>query len=679
MRPTTRQPPRREQKNENVRRSAEKIEERARKTRRSVRKRNTEERETTDSEVNTQKTNEPKRKIKRTTAEPKERKKKRKKNTDNSLTQWMDEDGNLTMWVPGEEEMEFAGDRFGNTATHPFKTEAILKHIHLISNHEMRKEVRDGLTRNWDSGFTGPTNEFKDDAIELKPEVETKILKQLQKEVEQGWTVGPFERPPFPNEWCKRQPFITRMFAIQKNKWQPSDLSIRIISHSSWPPGQSVNDFTARKIPGVVYYTIAMFISKVARAGKGALVSLIDVMHAYKNILLMSKCWHQQIVRAFGQYYAQLRGTFGSVAAGDAFITFIMGIREIVCTRLGLKGLDVYVDNFDNTVPGVEGVPDFPRANREHKAFVSMLREEFGFPLHEEKLPATSVDAHLGWQLDTLSRMVGMTAARMKMLLTLLAEWLTKTWYALKELRSLIGVVAFVSCVVPGLGAHLRHLRAEEFRQFPQRRKFGKARMTDRIQWVVRFLIDFIERTKGQTRLYDMDWSRGATINISTDASYEAHKGLQGGAGCGAICWQLGLAMGWKVSEEVRERAKRTSALSIPYLECFTAVMMLESLGDTIAGQRIMVTIDCEPAYKAARKRFSGNNDLREIIQRMDQTAATIGYSVRFELVGRDENSDADGLAKDPDSVDAFVQGRTAKSGQPFSVITPVVPQPLSW
>jgi hypothetical protein len=267
----------------------------------------------------------------------------------------------------------------------------------------------------------------------------------------------------------------------------------------------------------------------------------------------------------------------------------------------------------------------------------------------------------------------------MEMLLALLAAWLAKVWYVLKELRSLIGVVAFVSCVVPGLGAHLRYLRSEEFSQFPAKREFRRTRVTDRIQWVARFLVDFIERRKGQTRLYDMDWSRGATINISTDASYEAHKGLQGGAGCGAICWQLGLAMGWKVSEEVRERAKRTSALSIPYLECFTAVMMLESLGDTIAGQRIMVTIDCEPAYKAARKRFSGNNDLREIIQRMDQTAATIGYSVRFELVGRDENSDADGLAKDPDSVDAFVQGRTAKSGQPFSVITPVVPQPLSW
>lgn len=35
---------------------------------------------------------------------------------------------------------------------------------------------------------------------------------------------------------------------------------------------------------------------------------------------------------------------------------------------------------------------------------------------------------------------------------------------------------------------------SEEFKQFPEKRKFRKTRVTDRIRSMARFLVDFIER-----------------------------------------------------------------------------------------------------------------------------------------------------------------------------------------
>jgi hypothetical protein len=606
-----------------------------------------------------------------------EPKKREKKKDDEEGTESPRVEQNLTMWHPeGKEEM-FAGEDFGSSLTHPFNTEEILKLVHLISNDEMRQCVVDGLTGHWDSGYEGPTDQFRDDSIALEPEIEQKILEEIAGEVAKGWTIGPFDRPPFPNRWCNRQALITRMFAIQKNKWDLSDLAVRLISHFSWPPGSSVNDCTQRSIPGVKYYTIQMFISKVARGGKGATVSRTDVMHAYRNIILKSRCWHQQVVKIFGLFYVQCCGAFGSVMAGDRWVTFVMGILEIVRKVLQLEGLDVFVDNFDNVVPGVNGEPNWARAHSEHDALMRLLRDRFHFPLHEEEQPSTEIEAHLGWKLCTMRQIVGVTDKRMKMMRELLLRWILIDQYRQKDLKSLIGVVAFVACVIPGMGAHLKFLRAEEHRQFSSGRGFRKASKSPRLLWIVKWLLNFMEVYGGETRLYDMDWSRGATVDISTDASVQSHKGLEGSAGCGAWCWQLNKAMSWKATSEVLEQAKRAKSLSVPYLELFCPVMMLESLGEQLAGQRVLITMDCEPAYMAARKRFSNNTELREIIQRMDRTAALIGYSVRFELVSRDQNRDADNLAKKPEQIAMFLQGMTKRLGRPFSQVTPVVPRPL--
>jgi hypothetical protein len=592
------------------------------------------------------------------------------------------------MWVPKNPNSRLAQVNFGSTATHPFNTVEILKRQHLISNERMRAMVVKGLTKHWDSHYEGPRDIFRDDSVELDKEVEQKIFESIMKEEQAGWTVGPFGNIPFPNSWCPSQALVTRLFAIPKHKWHPENPEIRVVTHFSHPRGNSVNDWTGRWIHGVWYYTVQMFLSKVARAGKGALVSLVDVKHAYRNLLLNPADWHHQVVRVFGLYYVQLRGLFGSVTAGDNWIVFVSAIVEI--TRKVLKlggwtckesvgegGLDVYVDNFDNVVPGVNGQPDYERGRVEHGKIMRLLGEVFGLPLHEEHKPSTEIEAHLGWRVDTMRQMVGTTEERREMMLGLLLEWAGRQFYSKKQLDSLIGIVGFVACVVPGLQPPLTHLRECGHKNFPHHRT---GRVCKRLRNTCLWTHDFLTRWKGETRLYDMDWSDGHTVLLRTDASVAPFQGKSGG-GCGAWTAELGTYLAWVVTPEVLEQAMRLVKHSVPYLELWCIVVTLHTQRSALAGHRVMVYSDSRTAVLASQKRFSKNKHMLRLLHRMDRDAAVGGYSLRFSAIGRDLNEDADHLAKSwrcPDSVAPFVQDMEKRYETSFSRITPVRPPPLN-
>ena len=454
---------------------------------------------------------------------------------------------------------------------------ARLKAWDVVEKNEMRVIVRKGLTEDWDNRDDGPRDQFQDYSIELDDDAEKKVLKQMMEEKKRGWAVGPFPRPPFPNRWCERR--------------------------------NAINDWTNRNVPGVVYYTIRGFLSKVARGGRGALISLWDVENAYKNLLVQARDWHQQVIKVAGLFFVQLRGTFGSVTAGDNWIVFIMAIVEVTRKLLHMSGLDCFVDNFDNVVPGVDGEPDMERAQFQHRAFKELVGNRFGLPLHEEQGPTCVVNAHLGWAVDTMRQVVSAPEKRMEMMRKLLQLWLTLVWYTVKQLKSLIGVFAFVSCVIPGLGAPLRWLRMTEHRNFSGDRK--RARTSKRLQTTIAWLRNFLTRWNGETRLYDMDWKEGPTLSIKSDASV---KPVDGSGGCGAFCIELRKFIAWTATQEVLDRAMRAVQASVPYMELFSIVMVLHTLRDLLAGHRVMVFSDARSMVDAANNRWSDDRDLQELL-----------------------------------------------------------------
>src|SRR4051794_1264486 len=109
----------------------------------------------------------------------------------------------------------------------------------------MLLDVVAGIQVGFPTQYRGGGDFVRDYASPLGAEEEIINLNKAMDCVAKGWATGPFEVPPFPNEFCSKQPIITKSFTIPKHKWI-NDGSLRLIFHKSFPLGHSINSLTPR-------------------------------------------------------------------------------------------------------------------------------------------------------------------------------------------------------------------------------------------------------------------------------------------------------------------------------------------------------------------------------------------------------------------------------------------------
>lgn len=83
--------------------------------------------------------------------------------------------------------------------------------------------------------------------------------------------MGPFTQPP-----CKK--FISSPLGVIPKKEQGS---LWVIHHLSYPKGCAVNDLIPNSLTSVAYEDFDHVVSLVTKAGRGALVSKVDICSAF--------------------------------------------------------------------------------------------------------------------------------------------------------------------------------------------------------------------------------------------------------------------------------------------------------------------------------------------------------------------------------------------------------------
>jgi hypothetical protein len=68
---------------------------------------------------------------------------------------------------------------------------------------------------------------------DLEPEMLSQIRERFVSEVSKNRMMGPFERCPFPNDWCPHQPRSTPLDTRRKDKYDPLSTRFRVISNFS--------------------------------------------------------------------------------------------------------------------------------------------------------------------------------------------------------------------------------------------------------------------------------------------------------------------------------------------------------------------------------------------------------------------------------------------------------------
>jgi hypothetical protein len=515
---------------------------------------------------------------------------------------------------------------------------------------DLIKSVTDGLINNWSTHYRGFGGWVQDFSIPQLPN-EDRIEEQIMQDVDTGRVVGPFDRPPFPNSWCRQQPKICRMFSIKKNKYDPFDPAIRVIFDKSFPHPYSKNDLTPRTDAGQEYWTFAKFLAEVAKLGPNTLMFFADVKAAYKTLSVKPEEWFLQVLRIGKKYFVDKTGVFGDVAAGDNWDRMMRVDLRIAQVRLGLLWLRYYVDNSSNLTPHLpNGQPDFIRANHEFKTFLQHY-EYINMPLHHIIGPTLYIESHLGWGVDTKNMIVFIKEERKKFLLENLQKHITRSargpFYSIlkSHFDSLIGIINFCAQVIRCLRAPLKHLFAKQAEYDKLGTECKKVVLKKRDNFVCRWLHFYLQQWSGITAITATVWQE-PQIFIWTDAGNQATHGGEVW-GIGAWCRELGsfISEPWDQKTLQLAKSKKSGELSVPFLESYSIMAAVLSLSPDHS--HVLVHTDCAPAANICSGRWSKTSDtLNNFIGFFDFECTKRDIVFQVVHVPREENFGAHYLSQ---------------------------------
>ena len=135
------------------------------------------------------------------------------------------------------------------------------------------------------------------------------IRDRLNKEIQLGRMLGPFEEPPFPDLMCSPVGLVPKKDTDE----------MRMIMHLSYPYGQSINDFIDPEKASTLYQTFDDAIKLVIKQGHFCWLSKGDVKSAFR---VASICFKD--IKCLGiyfeeKYYVDLALPFGSAISCAIF------------------------------------------------------------------------------------------------------------------------------------------------------------------------------------------------------------------------------------------------------------------------------------------------------------------------------------------------------------------------
>ncbi len=335
-------------------------------------------------------------------------------------------------------------------------------------------------------------------------------LSHLHDEVAAGRILDCGESPPC---WPIR---INPLGSVEKR----GTTARRRISDMSFPAGASVNDGIAcDALPALRYASVgdvSVLLRKQHEAQGGPMfMAKIDLEAAYRQFPLRPADWWQFGYFIDGRYYLDTRLPFGLSTAPSHFSR----ITRAVCWRMHQAGYGCigYLDDF----LVVESSRERAAAG---VAFLLALLQRWGLPISERKFavegePTTEI-IFLGVLIDSVRLELRLDPERMQAIHTELSVWEGRKFATVRQISSLVGVLAFAARVI-GPGRLYMSRLIEALRvggsgplRYDRRRELSKGFHSDLSWWTT-----MMSRWNGVSVLTPMLPSTDPRFVIYTDAS----------------------------------------------------------------------------------------------------------------------------------------------------------------
>ena len=196
-------------------------------------------------------------------------------------------------------------------------------------------ELMDGLKNGFKLHYTGPRGGmFCNNLISAKDH-EKELGENLSKEVDAGRIMGPLPGPPFPNTHISPIGIIPKA----SGGW-------RMITHLSYPPSLSINDFIDPDLCSVKYTSFDQVIEMISLLEAGAELGKVDMKNAFRLICVYPGDFHLLCYKFKDKYYIDKCLPFGCSMSCSIFENFSTFVHWLTVKQSGLQSMEHYLDDF---------------------------------------------------------------------------------------------------------------------------------------------------------------------------------------------------------------------------------------------------------------------------------------------------------------------------------------------
>ena len=258
----------------------------------------------------------------------------------------------------------------------------------------------------------------------------------IAEEITQHRVVDPFSKSAVPRAYISCFGVIPKHHT--PNKW-------RLIVDLFHPAGYRVNDDIPKLLCSLSYITVDTAIRLILDMGPGALLTIVDIKHAFQLLPvnpvdrhLLAMCWK-------GDIFIDTCLPFGLRSTPKLFNT-ITDLLSWILEKKGVSPLIHYLDDFLNMGPA--GSPTC----HHHLTTIKEICQDLGIPLALEKLEVPSYcPTFLGIILDTQHMAARLPPGKLSCIRNQLSSWLSQKKATEREVLSLVKLLQH-ACKVVGPG-----------------------------------------------------------------------------------------------------------------------------------------------------------------------------------------------------------------------------------
>ena len=431
----------------------------------------------------------------------------------------------------------------------------------------------------------------------------TETRLKLFEEVNLGRMLGPFKKKPIPNLQ------ISPIGVVPK-----SNGSWRLITHLSYPENSSINDFIDPDICKVKYTSIDHVLETISMLGSSAKIGKIDISQAFRLLIINPADFDLLGVMFEGNYFIDKCLPMGCSLSCSLFEKFATMLHWAVTSYSGIDTLDHYLDDF--IFIGSSLSNDCAVLMHTFKSISASL----GVPIADEKtVGPTTVLTFLGLVIDTVLMMVRIPQEKLEKLQNLLAPLLSAKKIRLKELESVVGLMAFCSRAIPSSRAFIRRFY-DLIASVKSKKPYHFVRINKEVKEDVRVWLNFLENFNGATYIPDRFWVSNETLELYTDSAGNPFLG------CGAYFTGHWVQFRWPASW-------RDSSIftDLTFLELIPVVLALFIWGCDLENTKVKFRIDNNALVAVINKRTSKSKLVMKLLRPL--VFLTMKYNIQFKAV----------------------------------------------